>query len=100
MLQRVIALEFQGNSGRLAATRDPTSVCEVKAKEEKLPFNAATRFWRGREGLSLDDLITEGLWPASGKKVLGDQPVLLGLSWQPTPNGIFLRYHISDIGLD
>lgn len=45
-------------------------------------------------------MITEGIWPASGKKALGDQPVQLGRTWEPTPNGVFLRYHISDIWLD
>ena len=93
-------VDVQANQGLIAATREPKAGGDGKANEEKLTFNAATRFWRGRECLSLDDLITEGLWPASGRKALGDQTVLLGLSWQPTPNGIFLRYHISDIWLD
>ena len=67
---------------------------------ETLTSNAATRFWRGRECLNVDDVIAEGFWPASGKKTLGDQAVLLGLTWEPTPNGVFLRYHVSDIWLD
>jgi len=93
-------VEVQANQGLIAATREPKAGGDGKANVEKLTFNAATRFWRGRECLSIDDLITEGIWPASGKKALGDQAVLLGLSWEPTPNGVFLRYHVSDIWLD
>lgn len=93
-------VEVQANQGLIAATREPQSGGDGKAHVEKLTFNAATRFWRGRECLSVDDLITEGLWPASGKKALGDQVVRLGLTWQPAPGGVFLRYHISDIWVD
>jgi hypothetical protein len=92
-------VEVQANQGLIAATRE-TKAGDGQNTVEKLTFNAATRFWRGRECLSLDDLLTEGIWPASGKKALGDQAVLLGLTWEPTPNGVFLRYHVSDIWLD
>lgn len=93
-------IEVQTNQGLIAATREPKAGGDGKANVEKLTFNAATRFWRGRECLSLDDVITEGVWPANGKKSLDGQPVLLGLTWEPTPNGVFLRYHVSDIWLD
>ena len=93
-------VEVQTNQGLIAATLESKAGSDGKATVEKLTFNAATRFWRGRECLNLDDLITEGIWPASGKKELGDQAVQLGRTWQPTPNGVFLRYHISDIWLD
>ena len=100
MIWNLKEVEVQTNQGLIAATREPKAGGDGKANVEKLTFNAATRFWRGRECLSVDDLITEGIWPASGKKALGDQAVLLGLTWQPTPNGVFLRYHVSDIWLD
>ena len=100
LIWKLKEVEVQANQGLFAATREPKAGGDGKAKEEKLTFNAATRFWRGRECLSVDDLLTEGIWPASGKKALGDQAVLLGLTWQPTPNGVFLRYHVSDIWLD
>lgn len=93
-------VEVQSNQGLISASLEPKAGGDGKANVEKLTFNAATRFWRGRECLSLDDLITEGIWPASGKKALGDQAVQLGRTWEPTPNGVFLRYHISDIWLD
>lgn len=92
--------EVEANQTLIAATREPKAGGDGKANVEKLTFDAATRFWRGRERLGLDDLIAEGLWPASGKEALGDKAVLLGLTWQPTPNGVFLRYHVSDIWLD
>ena len=73
---------------------------EGKVTEEKLTFDAATRCWRGRECLSISDLIADSTWPADGKKSLNDQNVLLGICWKPTPDGIFTRFHISDIWLD
>ena len=44
--------------------------------------------------MSVADLIAEG------KKSLDGQALLLGLTWKPCPDGIFLRLHISDIWLD
>ena len=43
------------------------------------------RIWRGREYLGVEDLISEGIWPAEGKKSLDGQAVLLGITWRPTP---------------
>ena len=65
-----------------------------------MTFDAATRIWRGRECLTVEELIADGIWPAEGKKSLDDQPVLLGITWKPTPGGVFTRFHISDIWLD
>jgi hypothetical protein len=93
-------VEVQANQGLFIASRESKAGGDGKAAEEKLTFDAATRIWRGRECLSIDDLISEGMWPANGKKSLEGQAVQLGLSWQPTPGGVFLRYHISDIWLD
>ena len=50
--------------------------------------------------LPIYELISEGAWPAEGKKSLNGQSVLLGICWKPTPDGIFTRFHISDIWLD
>ncbi|WP_038161261.1 hypothetical protein [Verrucomicrobium sp. BvORR106] len=95
-------LELKNNEGTLIARREPKAGAggETKASEETLTFDAATRIWRGRECLTLDDLITEGTWPANGKKSLNDQAVLLGITWKPTLGGVFTRFHISDIWLD
>ncbi|MES2505408.1 MAG: hypothetical protein V4599_01815 [Verrucomicrobiota bacterium] len=95
-------IDLKNNAGLIIASREPKegAGAEGKASEENLTFDAATRIWRGRECLSLADLIAEGTWPASGKKSLGGQAVLLGITWKPTPGGVFTRFHISDIWLD
>jgi len=78
----------------IIATLEPKQGGDSKATEQKLTFDAATRIWRGREALSIADLIAEG------KKSLDGQSVRLGLTWKPCPDGIFLRLHIADIWLD
>ena len=71
------------------------------AEEETMTFDAATRIWRGREFLGVQELIAEGAWPASGKEISRmTRAVLLGITWKPTPGGVFNRFHISDIWLD
>ena len=93
-------LDLKDNEWMIVASREPKAGVDGKASEENLTFDAATRIWRGRESLAVADLITEGIWPASGKKSLGGQAVLLGITWKPTPDGVFTRFHISDIWLD
>ena len=93
-------LEIKNNEGMIVASREPKAGADGKASEENLTFDAATRIWRGRECLGIADLITEGIWPASGKKSLDGQAVMLGITWKPTPDGVFTRFHISDIWLD
>ena len=92
--------DFQENQGIVLATLEPKQVGDEKYDEQQLSFDHATRFWRGRESLSLAEVAAEGIWPTSGKKSLNGQSVLLGLTWKPTPGGIFRRYHISDVWLD
>lgn len=93
-------VDVQNGQGMIVARCEPKQGGDGKATEEKLTFDAATRIWRGRECLAIEELIAEGAWPAGGKRALNDQPVLLGLTWKPTPDGIFTRFHISDIWLD
>jgi len=93
-------LDLNNHEGIVVASLEAKAGGDSKATEEKLTFDAATRIWRGRERLGVADLIAEGTWPASGKKSLGGQSVLLGITWKPTPDGIFTRFHISDIWLD
>ncbi len=90
----------KGRECMIVATREPTQGSDAKPTEEKMTFDAATRIRRGRESLSIEEFIAEGAWPAEGKKSLGSQTVLLGITWRPTPDGIFTRFHISDIWLD
>ena len=93
-------VDLKNNAGMIVASLEPTQGGDGKASEEKMTFDAATRIWRGRECLEIADLITEGAWPAEGKKSLDGQTVLLGITWRPTPDGVFTRFHISDIWLD
>lgn len=93
-------VEIKNREGFLMASREPKQGAPAKAEAEKLTFDCATRFWRGRESLGIDEILAEGLWPADGKKALGDQAVHLGIVWKPTPDGIFTRFHVSDIWLD
>ncbi|MBB5040543.1 hypothetical protein [Prosthecobacter dejongeii] len=103
LIWKLHQLEIKNNEGVITAHREPKALADDlphKASEEKLSFDAATRIWRGRESLSLADLIAEGTWPATGQKSLGGQPVHLGITWKPTLGGVFTRFHISDIWLD
>ena len=93
-------LEIKNSEGMIIASCVPKAGADGKASEEKLTFDAATTIWRGRERLGIADLIAEGTWPASGKKSLEGQVVQLGITWKPTPDGVFTRFHISDIWLD
>jgi hypothetical protein len=110
MTWKLKEVDIQNNAGMIIASLEPKAAvagkstdgkaAAEKAEDEKLTFDAATAVWRGRERLSIADLVAEGLWPASGKKSLDGQAVLLGITWKPTPDGIFTRFHISDIWLD
>jgi hypothetical protein len=93
-------VDLQNNAGMMVASRELKHGEDQKAIEEKMTFDAATRIWRGRECLGIEELIAEGIWPAAGKKSLDGQAVLLGITWKPTPDGIFTRFHISDIWME
>ncbi|QDV66700.1 hypothetical protein Poly24_03870 [Rosistilla carotiformis] len=90
----------KNSEGMIVARREPKEGSNENATEESMTFDAATRIWRGRECLLIEDLISEGTWPTSGKKSLDGQTALLGITWKPTPDGVFTRFHISDIWLD
>ncbi|QOV88536.1 hypothetical protein [Humisphaera borealis] len=93
-------VDLQNNEGAILASRETKQGGDGKATAEKFTLNAGTRIWRGRECLSLTDLIADGTWPATGKKSLGDQAVLLGIAWHPTPESVFNQFHVADIWLD
>ncbi len=93
-------VDLQNNAGTIVASRELKDGENSDIEEESMTFDAATRIWRGREILEVEDLVKEGIWPASGKKSLNDEGVLLGITWKPTPGGVFTRFHISDIWLD
>lgn len=93
-------VNIRNNEGMIVASRQSKAGKADETGQETFTFDAATRIWRGRELLSVRDFIAEGTWPASGKKSLDDSSVLLGIMWKPTPGGVFVRFHISDIWLD
>jgi hypothetical protein len=100
LVWRLKEVAVKNNAGTIVARRESKSGGDAKADDETMTFDAATRIWRGRERLEVAELIDEGNWPVSGKKTLVGQSVLLGITWKPTPDGVFTRFHISDIWLD
>ena len=104
MVWKLKEVELKNNAGKIIASREPKAGGDGNFKEEELTFEAATRIWRGRERIRVADLVAEEAWPPSGKKQLGGQAVLLGITWKPAPgaglSGAFTQFHISDIWLD
>lgn len=97
-------IDGNGTEGTITASREPRQGGASKAAPEKMTFDSATRIWRGSERFGVQRLLSEKGWPASGKKQLAGQTVLLGITWKPAPgdglSGAFTRFHISDIWLD
>lgn len=93
-------VDVQNLAGMLTARLESQAGDAAAGADEKLSFDAATRVWRGRECVSIEDLVAEGVWPASGSRSLSGQAVWLGLTWKPTADGVFTRFHVSDIWLD
>lgn len=100
LVWKLTEVELKNNAGVIVAIRASKEGEGIEAEQETLTFDAATRIWRGRERLGVEDIIDEGIWPDNGKKSLNGQSVYLGINWKPTPDGIFTRFHISDIWLD
>ena len=106
---KLVEVDVKNEQGTLVARREPRdggsgTVGDATAAGppggEKLSFDAATRLWRGRERLTVGEWIAEGGWPADGKRSLEGRPVLLGITWKPTRDGVFTQFHVSDIWLD
>jgi len=87
-------------AGTIVASRQPKDGVGTEVEPQTMTFDAATRIWHGREKLLVADLVHEGIWPENGKKSLDDQMVLLGITWRPTPDGVFTRFHVCDVWLD
>lgn len=100
LVWRLAEVELGDGTGTLVASRQPRDGADAGAEPERLTLDAATRIWRGRECIGLDELVAEGAWPATGKRSLDGLPVMLGITWRPTPDGVFTRFHVSDIWLD
>jgi hypothetical protein len=111
LIWQLVSVDVKGHAGTLVARRGPKNgdlasgdgedpPGGAAAGEETLTFDAATRLWRGRECLTVAEWIAEGGWPSEGRRDLAESAVLLGLAWKPTPEGVFTRFHVSDIWLD
>ena len=92
-------VELKENAGMIVARREAQDG-KGQVLSETFSVDATTRFWRGRERLGITDLMNEKTWPKNGKKDLNDQTVFLGITWKPTPGGVFKRFHVNDIWLD
>ena len=92
-------VELKENTGMIIARREARTG-KGKVLSETFSVDATTRFWRGRERLGITDLTDEETWPKDGKKDLNEQAVFLGITWKPTPGGVFKRFHISDVWMD
>jgi hypothetical protein len=89
---------MNGTEGELLASLDREEGGEGLGGEHKLTIDGSTRVWRGRELLGIDDLVAEGLWPASGQKNLDGQAAQLALTWHP--RYLYQQFHVSDVWLD
>ena len=92
-------INLNEDQGILTARRESKSG-NGDVHEETFTIDKTTRFWRRKEHLHLNDLIEEKVLPENGIQSLNEQAVLLGISWKPTPGGVFKRFHISDVWLD
>ncbi len=89
MVWKLKEVDLINNEGVIVVQRERRDGRDVKEADEKMTFDAATRIWRGRECIGIEDLIAENQWPAEGtKSSLGGQSVQLGITWKPTP-GVF-----------
>ena len=91
-------IELQKNEGTILANLERKPGGEGLGGDHKITIDNSTRIWRGKERLTLDDMIAGGTWPASGKKDLSGQPVQLALAWHP--RYLYQQFHASDIWLD
>lgn len=91
-------IELQKNEGTILANLERKPGGDGLGGDHKITIDNSTRIWRGKERLTLDDMIAGGAWPASGKKDLAGQPVQLALAWHP--RYLYQQFHASDIWLD
>jgi hypothetical protein len=109
LVWKLAEVDVKNGQGTLVARREARDGGPGKAGDaavagtpggETFSFDAATRLWRGRERLTVGEWIADGAWPAEGKRTLEGRPVLLGITWKPTRDGVFTQFHVSDIWLD
>lgn len=91
-------VNLRGSEGELVASLDRIDGGDGLGGEHKFTIDGSTRVWRGRELLGIDDLVSDGTWPANGQKSLEGQPVQLALGWHE--RYLYQQFHVSDIWLD
>ncbi len=91
-------VELQNNEGTMLVSLDRNEGGDGLGGEHKMTMDASTRFWRGREQLSWEQMIEAGVLPAHGKKSFDDQRVQLSLTWHP--RYLYQQFHVSDLWLD
>ena len=94
---RLEEISLQQDGGVINARQTPENQDSVR---ESFTVDSATRIWRERELLSLEEWLEEQNKNGSTKIQKLGFDVELSFSWQPTPDNIFTRFHISDIWLD
>ena len=94
---RLEEISLQKDGGVINARQAPENQDSVR---ESFTVDSATRVWRERELLSLEEWLEEQNKNGSTKIQKLGFDVELSFSWQPTPDNIFTRFHISDIWLD
>ncbi|MGC6444102.1 MAG: hypothetical protein ACON4H_15720 [Rubripirellula sp.] len=93
-------IKVHQDHGTVHATQVHTTQPDSIADPELMTIDSATRIWRGRERLTLQEWAQENQWEENREFELSDLRVQLGIVWKPTPEGIFTRFHVSDIWLD
>mgnify|MGYP001813812027 CR=1 FL=1 len=91
-------LETRGREAHLVVNLDRGEGGDGLGGEHKVTVDGSTRIWRGRELLGLDELVSEGSWPANGQKKFEDQSIQLGLTWHP--RYLYQHFHVADLWLD
>lgn len=91
-------VNLRGAEGELVASLERSEEGEGLGGEHKFTIDSATRIWRGRELLGLEDLLADGSWTANGQKQFDGQAVQLALAWHP--RYLYQQFHVADIWLD
>lgn len=91
-------VEMNGSEGTLVASLNRLDGGEGLGGEHSFTIDRSTQIWRGRELLSMDDLIAEGTWPASGKQSMDARSIQLSLTWHP--RYLYQQFHVADLWLD
>jgi len=103
LVWKLMEVDLGKGETKMTATLEAKAGAGGKVDEHTMTLDEGTRIWRGRECLGVADLVAEGVWPAEGKKALGGQSVLLGLTWVPAgtwENRVENQFHITDLWLD